>query len=169
MKKSGAIIILENHLEELNNIQSSESLNAWLSASIDYAKRFCGKGSQFEKEFNSVLGTVFLTLIPRKGTSTETLNSMISYIKNVGLPSRDNFLQHYSNEWVLGGIGTIILITFAIGFYFGAQKFDRDSFKNLNELMLYKDSVSLFKSRIYSDSVKYHTQQPNKTDSGNKK
>ena len=160
-----AIEIFKLLIKKLPAIVDTED-KSFESEAADYALKFLGPSSHLYKSMAKFTFNTFHRSTVNQSFINLT-NSIIEYIRTNGIykdPKR-NILQNLSNEWLLSGIGGIILIVFSAGFFVGTLKVDKDAIKYLKENSQLKDSVSLFKSRVFTDSIKYNAQQPNKADS----
>jgi hypothetical protein len=167
--KADAIKILNSLINKLPKEINREDKSIE-SESADYALKYLGPNSHLYKSMAnfSFTNTYYQSTVRERYISL--INSIIGFININGLykePKR-NFLQNLSNEWILSGLGGLLVICVTIGYYFGTQKFDKEAFKSLETISNYKDSISFFKSRIFSDSIKYNTQQPYNADTTKK-
>lgn len=157
------IRILEAHKAKLI-VRPVEA--TWLGECLDYCQEFFDPKSRYHIMLEGQIKTKHM---PRDGTKKEAdrvynlvvkdsediISSMITYLREVGAykkPKR-NFLQRFSNEIIVGTLGTLLPSVFGIGYYFGTQRFDKDAYKNSQTIISQESIILSLKSRIFSDSV----------------
>ncbi|MBF2092073.1 hypothetical protein FPG87_13020 [Flavobacterium psychrophilum] len=176
-KKKEAIKILDSLLTEIETINDVKQGNNWKSKLKDTLNLYVGENSAISKRLNSLYFTrketkVYTNAIgfydvhiyddSLKEDFRDLIRNAKDYVQSNGVyknPDKKNFLSHFNNAEIIGGIVVAVGIIYGIGSYFGKLEKDREIFQNetkMQEVEKKSESLTLENNNLKqeNDSLK---------------